>query len=276
VTVAETPDISTSELSPESELSPVTLPKNVVADVQQNEVSEEEEEATPLEQTDATSADESEEAIASLTPVEIAPEATEVVADEDEVAPQLLLQGMVETTPDPWEEEYTLVNVDDDGCGEIVRVSPQQLPDSSNMAIPNSSPLPQKTSIEVADSTAVEDAIAPLPPVEIEPQAAEAVADAQSAPNTATTIVEPCGEEAVVPSGTPTKVDTPVSQAPAAKTEIGKLAERFKYCNFVEFKALCRTKQIQAIEAAIEMVPLNDRERVQGFWERIRLKFASQ
>jgi hypothetical protein len=259
VTVAETPDISTSELSPESELSPVTLPKNVVADVQQNVVAEEEEEATPLEQTDATSADESEEVIAkrcceaqiaSLTPVEIAPEATEAVADEDEVASQLLLQGMVETTPDPWEEEYTLVNVDDDGCGEIVRVSPQQLPDSSNMAIPNSSPLPQKPSIEVAD--------------------------AQSAPNTATTIVEPCGEEAVVPAGTPTKVDTPVSQAPAAKTEIGKLAERFKYCNFVEFKALCRTKQIQAIEAAIEMVPLSDRERVQGFWERIRLKFASQ
>ncbi len=108
------------------------------------------------------------------------------------------------------------------------------------------------------------------------PQAAEAVVDAQSAPNTAATIVEPGGEEAVVPAGTPTKVDTPVSQAPAAKTEIGKLAERFKYCNFVQFKALCRTEQIQAIEAAIEMVPLNDRERVQGFWERIRLKFASQ
>jgi hypothetical protein len=112
----------------------------------------------PLEQMNATSADESEEAIASLTPVEIAPEATEEVADE--VAPQLLRQGMVETTPAPWAEEYTLVNVDDDGCGEIVRVSPQQLSDSSNMAIPNSSPLPQKTSIEVADSTAVEDAIA--------------------------------------------------------------------------------------------------------------------
>jgi len=74
VTVAETPDISTSELSPESELSPVTLPKNVVADVQQNVVAEEVEEveeATLLEQTDATSADESEEleAIAPM-PVE--------------------------------------------------------------------------------------------------------------------------------------------------------------------------------------------------------------
>jgi hypothetical protein len=74
VTVAETPDISTSELSPESELSPVTLPNNVVADVQQNVVAEEVEEveeATLLEQTDATSADESEEleAIAPM-PVE--------------------------------------------------------------------------------------------------------------------------------------------------------------------------------------------------------------
>jgi hypothetical protein len=67
VTVAETPDISTSELSPESELSPVTLPINVVADLQQNVVAEEVEEATLLEQTDATSADETEEAIA-LTP----------------------------------------------------------------------------------------------------------------------------------------------------------------------------------------------------------------
>jgi hypothetical protein len=64
VTVAETIDISRSELSPDSELSPVTLPQNVVADAQQNEVSEEVEEATPLEQMDATSADESEEAIA--------------------------------------------------------------------------------------------------------------------------------------------------------------------------------------------------------------------
>jgi hypothetical protein len=74
VTVAETPDISTSELSPESELSPVTLPNNVVADLQQNVVAEEVEEveeATLLEQTDATSADESEEleAIAPM-PVE--------------------------------------------------------------------------------------------------------------------------------------------------------------------------------------------------------------
>jgi hypothetical protein len=64
VTVAETLDISTSEVSPESEVSPVTLPKNVVADAQQNEVSEEVEEATPLEQTDAILAEESEEAIA--------------------------------------------------------------------------------------------------------------------------------------------------------------------------------------------------------------------
>jgi hypothetical protein len=68
--------------------------------------------------------------------------------------------------PDPWTEKYTKVNVDDDGWGEIVRVSPQQLTDSSNMAIPNSSPLPQKPSIEVADSTAVEDAIAsPTPEI---------------------------------------------------------------------------------------------------------------
>jgi hypothetical protein len=131
VTVAETPDISTSELSPESELSPVTLPNNVVADVQQNEVSEEVEEATPLEQTDATSADESEEAIASLTPVEIAPEATEVVADE--VAPQLLRQGMVETTPDPWAEPSIPANVDAGECenpATPTEVAPEAVPAS--------------------------------------------------------------------------------------------------------------------------------------------------
>jgi hypothetical protein len=72
---------------------------------------------------------------------------------------------------DPWEEEYTLVNVDDDGCGEIVRVSPQQLTDSSNTAepadaTPSSFSLPQKPSIEEADSTVVEDAIAsPTQPI---------------------------------------------------------------------------------------------------------------
>jgi len=62
-------------------VSPVTLQKNVVADVQQNEVSEEVEEAIPLEQTDATSADESEEAIA---PVEVA---TQIIKVGDYVRP---------------------------------------------------------------------------------------------------------------------------------------------------------------------------------------------
>jgi hypothetical protein len=101
------------------------------------------------------------EAIAPM-PVEVdAPQAMEVVLDQ---RPVKLGRGSATLdnaiAPDPWEEEYTLVNVDDDRCGELVRVSPQQLTDSSNMAIPNSSPLPQKLSIEEADSTAVEDAIA--------------------------------------------------------------------------------------------------------------------
>jgi hypothetical protein len=82
----------------------------VVADVQQNEVSEEVEEATLLEEVDATSADESEEVIAPAQPL-TDPENMVAVAD---------------TTP-----AY--------------------------------SPLPQKTSIEVADSTAVEDVIAYQP-----------------------------------------------------------------------------------------------------------------
>jgi hypothetical protein len=160
VTVAENLDISTSELSPESEVSPVTLQKNVVADVQQNEVSEEVEEAIPLEQTDATSADESEDAIA----------------------------------PDPWEEEYTLVNVDDYRCGELVRVSPQQLTDSSNMAIPNSSPLPEKLSIEEADSTAVEDAKAlPCGVAQIAPTPVEQV-DSTSADDSEEAIASPTPE----------------------------------------------------------------------------------
>jgi hypothetical protein len=66
VTVAESIDISTSEVSPEVELSLVTLPNNVVDDVLQIEVSEEVE--APLEQATSTSADESEEAIASSSP----------------------------------------------------------------------------------------------------------------------------------------------------------------------------------------------------------------
>jgi hypothetical protein len=131
VTVAETPDIPTSEVSPESELSPVTLPNNVVADVQQNEVSEEVEEAIPLEQTDATSADESEEAIAPEQPL----------TDSDNVV------AVADTTP-----VY--------------------------------SPLPQKPSIEVvestADTTTVEDAIAPTAPCENAPEMAEAVADEET------------------------------------------------------------------------------------------------
>ena len=71
------------------------------------------------------------EAIASLTPVEIAPEAAEAVADE--VEPQLLLQGMVETTPDPWEEPSTPANVDAGECenpATPTEVAPEAVPTS--------------------------------------------------------------------------------------------------------------------------------------------------
>jgi hypothetical protein len=97
VTVAESIDISTSELSPEMEVSPVTLPNNVVADVEQNEVSEEVEEATPLEQMDATSVDESEEAITHASgerkvrvslPQKLSIEEADSTAVEDAIASQ--------------------------------------------------------------------------------------------------------------------------------------------------------------------------------------------
>jgi len=86
VTVAETVDISTTELSPESELSPVTLQNNVIVDVLQNGVSDEVEEAIPLEQIDSTLADESDEAIAPTSPVENTPQPTEVVTEVESLA----------------------------------------------------------------------------------------------------------------------------------------------------------------------------------------------
>jgi hypothetical protein len=73
----------------------------------------------PLEQTNATSADETEEEIAPTNPVEIEPEATEVEAGKE--TPQLLQQGMVETAQTELEEKYTVINEDADGWGEIVR-----------------------------------------------------------------------------------------------------------------------------------------------------------
>jgi hypothetical protein len=117
----------------------------------------------PLEQTNATSADETEEVIAPTITVEIEPEATEVEAGEK--TPQLLQQCMVETAPTELEEEYTVINVDADGWGEIVRKEEVQL---EAIAPDPWEDEPQKT-----------DAIAPVSPLQNAPEATEPTAAAE-------------------------------------------------------------------------------------------------
>jgi hypothetical protein len=83
-----------------------------------------------------------------------------------------------------WQEKYTLINVDADGCGEVARVSPHPLlTDSSDKlevvdATPTPSPLPEKPSVEVAqstgNSTVVVEAIAPTTDLQDAPEAAKA------------------------------------------------------------------------------------------------------
>jgi hypothetical protein len=101
VTVDETIDVSTSQLSPESELSPVTLPINVVADVQQNEVTEVtglpdlKNQPESLENTSVQS-------VTSSGESEVTPGGAEVTALKEETDPweESLIEGIAKVLTD--------------------------------------------------------------------------------------------------------------------------------------------------------------------------------
>jgi hypothetical protein len=57
-------------------------------------------------------------------------------------------------------------------------------------------------------------------------------------------------------------------------TRVRFLSERFPHANLTGFKALCRDDSRKTIEAAIEVLSGETKERVRGFWQRIESRFA--
>jgi hypothetical protein len=62
----------------------------------------------------------------------------------------------------------------------------------------------------------------------------------------------------------------------AVNDRVRFLASRFPHANITGFKALCRNEKRQNIEAAIEMLSGETEERVRGFWNQIKNRFAPQ